>query len=208
MERQTDLSFNGVSLKVLSSEDLELVRIWRNSPEVSSFMYSEDQISADQQVRWFEKINQDSSSIYWVITHNKIKVGLASITAIDYNLSSCFLASYLGEPESRSKGIGSKVELLIIQYVFNVLKLNKLRCEVFVTNERGIRIHEKFGFRREAYFREHCLKNNNKFDVIGLALLKSEWEILSSYYEQKLGQTTMENTSFNSSIITIATATS
>ena len=62
--------------------------------------------------------------------------------------------------------------------MFDELKLNKLKCEVFVFNEQVIKMHEKFGFRREAYFREHCLKNGTYIDVVGLAMLRSEWEVV------------------------------
>ena len=36
-------------------------------------------------------------------------------------------------------------------------------------------MHEKFGFRREAYYREHCFKNEKPIDVVGLGMLKIEW---------------------------------
>ena len=47
-------------------------------------------------------------------------------------------------------------------------------------------MHEKFGFRREAYYREHCSKNGKFEDVVGLALLKSEWIQLKSTLQTKI----------------------
>lgn len=64
--------------------------------------------------------------------------------------------------------------------------LNKLRCEVFTSNDKVIKMHEKFGFRREAYYREHCIKNSKKLDVVGLALLESEWRILEPFMKSKI----------------------
>ena len=101
---------------------------------------------------------------------------MASITGIDNTLQSCYWAFYLGDLSVRGAGIGAKVEYNVIEYVFSELGLNKLRCEVFVTNDKVIKMHEKYGFRREAYYREHCIKGNQKLDVVGLGLLKSEWE--------------------------------
>ena len=57
---------------------------------------------------------------------------------------------------------------------------------MFVTNDKVVKMHEKFGFRREAYYREHCLKNNTKIDVVGLAILKSEWSIVKSIMKKKI----------------------
>ena len=74
----------------------------------------------------------------------------------------------------------------MLSYVFNELNLNKLRCEVFVSNDMVIKMHEKFGFRREAYFREHCFKKDKFEDAVGLAILKREWILVKEYYKNKI----------------------
>tara|TARA_A100001015_G_C14726207_1_gene607976 strand:- start:14 stop:556 length:543 start_codon:yes stop_codon:yes gene_type:complete len=177
---------NDVVFKVLSIDDIELVRKWRNSEAVYKYMYDEKCISESQQKKWFEKISRDRSSIYWVVEYKEKKIGLVSITGINNVLSSCFWAFYLGDTSIRGAGIGSKIEFNVLEYVFNKLNLNKLRCEVFVNNDRVIKMHEKFGFRREAYYREHCIKNEQKLDVVGLAILQSEWNSISQTMKNKI----------------------
>ena len=66
----------------------------------------------------------------------------------------------------------------MLAYVFDERKLNKLLCEVFVSNDKVIAMHEKFGFRRESYFRQHVHKGGTFRDVVGLALLQREWQQL------------------------------
>ena len=175
-----------IKLRKIDENDIELVRQWRNSKHVSAFMFTDSTITEKQQQLWFKKINLENSSIYWIIEYKGKKLGLASLTSIDKILSSCYWAFYLGDLSFRGVGIGAKIEYNILQYVFNELKLNKLRCEVFVNNEKVIKMHEKFGFRREAFYREHCLKNNQKFDVVGLAILSSEWSRLSDLMKNKI----------------------
>lgn len=174
-----------VILKELTVDDIELVRTWRNSKEVSSYMYNEHQISPEEQKEWFYSIDWTKSR-YWIIEYGGQKLGLASINDINKSLKSCYWAFYLGDTSVRGAGIGAKVEYSVLNYVFETLNLNKLRCEVFVTNEKVIKMHEKFGFRREAYYREHCVKNNNKIDVVGLAILESEWKIVKSILKKKI----------------------
>lgn len=175
-----------IKLVDLTEYDLEIVRNWRNSESVAQYMYTETYITQEQQIKWFQKINSDKSCKYWIIEFENKKLGLASITGIDKTLSSCYWAFYLGDTSTRGAGIGGKVEFNVIEYVFNELKLNKLRCEVFVSNEKVIKLHEKFGFRREAYYREHCLKGDQKFDVVGLALIKADWEIYREKLKEKI----------------------
>ncbi len=175
-----------INLIDLTYQDIELVRKWRNSEEVARYMYSENHISEEQQQNWFKKISSETNSKYWLIEFDGKKLGLASITGIDKTLSSCYWAFYLGDLSVRGAGIGAKVEFNVIEFVFNELKLNKLRCEVFVSNDKVIKMHEKFGFRREAYYREHCIKGNQKLDVVGLALLESDWKVYKDIMKNKI----------------------
>jgi hypothetical protein len=177
---------NDIELVDLHIDDIELVRNWRNSKEVSSYMYSSSIISEEDQKKWFEKINQDPTCKYWIVTYKGKKVGVASITNISNLFKSCYWAFYLGDTSIRGAGIGAKIEYNVLEYVFEELKLNKLRCEVIVTNEKVIKMHEKFGFRREAYYREHFFKENNPFDVVGLAMLNNEWKQMKEYLKNKV----------------------
>jgi RimJ/RimL family protein N-acetyltransferase len=67
-----------INLVAVNLNDIELIRGWRNSPEVSSYMYDESYISEDQQREWFTRINTDVNSMYWIIEYDNKKLGLAS----------------------------------------------------------------------------------------------------------------------------------
>ncbi|MCX6219206.1 UDP-4-amino-4,6-dideoxy-N-acetyl-beta-L-altrosamine N-acetyltransferase [Spirosoma sp.] len=175
-----------ITLTPLTETDIELVRTWRNSPEVAQYMYTSEPITAEQQKAWFDRIQQDSSSRYWLIEYNDKKIGLASLTGISQTLSSCYWAFYLGDTSIRGGGLGAKIEFNVLEYVFNELKLNKLRCEVITFNDKVISMHEKFGFRREAYYRQHVKKDGAWQDVVGLALLKPEWEAYRTIMRVKI----------------------
>lgn len=175
-----------IKLIKLEAQHLELVRSWRNSEEVSKYMYTSNPISEQDQINWFEKTKNDDTSIYWIIEYENKKLGLASLTSISKLYDSCTWAFYLGDSSIRGAGIGSKVEYNVIQYVFETLKLNKLNCTVFPTNDNVIKMHEGFGFRREAFFRQHVLKDGKHLDVVGLALLKSEWSIIHNFMQNKI----------------------
>lgn len=163
-------------LRPLRPDALELMRTWRNSPVVSQHMYTADFISVEQQQAWYARINQDPTVKYWLIYYQDRPVGVANLYAISLHNRSCFWAFYLGEENLHGSGIGAWVELAVLEYVFEELKLNKLACEVFVANAKVVAMHEKFGFRREAYFRQHIYKDRVFVDVVGLAMLRREWQ--------------------------------
>ncbi|MBO0356618.1 UDP-4-amino-4,6-dideoxy-N-acetyl-beta-L-altrosamine N-acetyltransferase [Hymenobacter sp. BT186] len=173
-------------LRPLLADDLEMVRTWRNSEAVARYMYNDEPITEAQQQAWFASVSQDSSKQYWVITHQGRAIGVANLYAINRTFNSCYWAFYIADQDVRGAGIGAKVEFSVLEYVFETLKLNKLLCEVFVDNDKVITMHEKFGFRRESYFREHIRKNGAYKDVVGLALLRREWSQLREGMRAKI----------------------
>lgn len=175
-----------IELREITKDDLEMIRLWRNSKEVSQYMYTENQISTEEQQKWFDRISHDKTSMYWIIQYDTKPLGVVSISEINKVFDSCFWAFYLGDSSVRGVGIGAKVEYHIISYVFDTLQLNKLCCEVLTTNEKVIKMHEKFGFRKEAYYRDHVLKNGQYYDVIGLAILKRDWQQIKEYHYNRI----------------------
>lgn len=170
-----NLTLKEVSLIPVEYKDIETIRQWRNSKEVASYMYNENQITTEQQEAWFLKISKDSTCKYWTIFYNDIPMGLANLVFINQKDKRCDWAFYLGSPDSRGKGIGGKVEFLILDHVFNDMNLNKLCCEVFTSNEGVIAQHQKFGFKIEGTRNQHIQKNGEFLDIVEMALLKEDW---------------------------------
>jgi len=175
-----------IELVGLTEEDIELVREWRNSPEVSQYMYTEDIITKEQQEKWFRKTQQEERSKYWMIKYDGNKIGVANIADIDRRNSKCYWGFYLGNTSIRGKGIGAKVEYNVLKFVFEEMHLNKLCGEVFSFNEKVVKMHEKFGFRREGYLRNHIQKNDKFHDVVVIGLLSSEWDQVKEQLLKKI----------------------
>lgn len=165
-------------LRTLVEQDKGMILGWRNLPEVSNYMYSDHQIGEVEHERWFSSVIADSNRWYRVIELDDEPVGLASISQIDREAKRCSWAFYLASDMVRGRGVGSWVEFQVIETAFEAWGLNKMSCEVLATNAAVLRMHETFGFRREAFFREHVWKQGAALDVIGLALLRSEWNVL------------------------------
>jgi UDP-4-amino-4,6-dideoxy-N-acetyl-beta-L-altrosamine N-acetyltransferase len=162
----------------IEKEDLEMIRLWRNSPDVSKYMYTNAEITPTQQEIWFNKIASEDNSKYWIIEFANKKIGLVYIVDIDNKNSKCYWGFYLGDSSVRGRGIGGKIEYNLLKYVFEELKLNKLCGEVFAFNKNVIKMHEKFGFKQEGYLKQHINKNGEFLDVVVIGLLKSEWDDL------------------------------
>jgi len=164
-----------VELRPVISEDKDRLLAWRNSPDVAAYMYTDHQISQAEHDRWFSGLDGDERRAYWMIEMDGSPVGLANLYDIDRRNRRCAWAYYLADPLVRGKGVGGYVEFLMLDRVFGELGLSKLWCEVLVSNGSVIRMHQKFGFKEEARFRRHVLKDGEMQDVVGLGLLAKEW---------------------------------
>jgi UDP-4-amino-4,6-dideoxy-N-acetyl-beta-L-altrosamine N-acetyltransferase len=164
-----------VSLHPLTHDDGPRVLAWRNSEAVAPFMYSDAVIGAAEHARWLQAALSEPDRIYWIIRLDDQPVGLANLARIDRHNRRCEWAYYLAEPAVRGRGVGQAVEFSVLGHVFETLGLNKLWCEVFLDNEAVWRLHERFGFTREALYRQHVVKGGTARDVVGLGMLASDW---------------------------------
>ena len=164
-----------VELRRLERRDSERLLGWRNQPEVARWMYSDHLIQPDEHARWFEAALADPRRKYWVIEADARPVGLANLYDIAHEHRRCAWAYYLADPSTRGQGIGAYVEFWVLDHVFGELGLNKLWCEVLIDNEPVWKLHEGFGFVREALFRDHVVKNGAPSDVVGLGMTAADW---------------------------------
>ena len=164
-----------IALRPMRQDDSARVLAWRNTPAVAAYMYTDHPISVGEHARWFATVLGAEDRRYWIIEMDDAPVGLANLARIDAAARRCEWAYYLADPSTRGKGVGAVVEYMVLQHVFGALKLNKLWCEVLLENETVWRLHESFGFRREAHFRQHVWKGGQFKDVVGLGLLSEDW---------------------------------
>ncbi|HUO22778.1 MAG TPA: UDP-4-amino-4,6-dideoxy-N-acetyl-beta-L-altrosamine N-acetyltransferase [Caulobacteraceae bacterium] len=165
-----------VTLRPLRADDQDRLLAWRNSPDVAAYMYSDHAISPEEHARWFAGVDGDARRDYRVIEIDGAPAGLANFYDIEPAQGRAAWAYYLAEPSARGKGAGGFVEFLMIERAFGELCLTKLWCEVLETNEAVWKLHQKFGFQIEARLRAHVIKGGAAQTVIGLGLLKADWD--------------------------------
>ena len=174
-----------IFLKKITLNKLEKIMNWRTSPEVSPYMYTNPNLTIEEQKKWFKTINNDSNVSYWIIVVDGIDVGVLNLYDIDMKNKRCFWAYYIGDSSARGKGIARQLECNIYDYVFYEIGLNKLCCEVLSFNENVIQIHEKFGSEIEGEFKQHIFKNNTFLNVVRMSILKEKWDEIKSQYEYR-----------------------
>jgi UDP-4-amino-4,6-dideoxy-N-acetyl-beta-L-altrosamine N-acetyltransferase len=173
-------------LRPLAAEDASQILAWRNSPEVSAWMYTGHVIGPQEHVAWLKATLAAEDRRYWIIELDGAGVGVAHVVRIDRLNRRCEWGFYLADPAARGRGVGACVQYAVIEHVFATLGLNKLWCEALAENARALGLYESFGFRREALLRDHVLKDGRFRDVVGLGLLAAQWAELRTASADRL----------------------
>ncbi len=81
---------------------------------------------------------------------------------------------YALSPDFWGKGYMTEAMNKMIGFGFNDLKLHSIEANVNPNNESSIKLLERSGFRKEAYFRENYLFNGEFIDSVIYSLLESD----------------------------------
>lgn len=164
-----------LKMRDLRPDDRDKIRRWRNKPSVGLHQFTDHYIGVEEHERWFARVMNDPTVRYWVINWDGEDVGIANLYDINRQHQRCYWAFYIAEERFRGRGIGSLVEYFVLEHVFENLKLNKLCGEVLASNPAVTKMHQRFAFREEGYFRGHVIKNGQPADVHAMAVLREEW---------------------------------
>ena len=174
-----------IRLRALAPDDADRVLAWRNAPSVAAYMYTDRAITAEEHALWIAAALSASDRFTWIIEAEGAPVGLATLRRLSDDQRYDW-AFYLADETLRGRGAGASVEFIVLEFAFCRLGARKLWCEVLGDNEAVWRLHEGFGFVREALLRAHVVKDGAPRDVVGLGLLYEEWMASRAGFETRL----------------------
>lgn len=133
-----------IEFRAVKKGDLEQLRQWRNSESVSQFMYTQQQITQEQQSRWYQKLCTDNTQRYFVCYVQNLPVGCLYFS--DVTDSSCYWGCYIGNADKTWVGTGIVMEAAALDYALDYLKLAQLNAEVITSNKPPQRLHKMFKY--------------------------------------------------------------
>jgi len=155
---------------------VDLVRNWRNSKNVSQYMYTNHHITKEEHQKWIEKLKTKKTAKAWIIKYNEKPVGLISLSNIDYNNKTTEWGFYIADDSVRGKGIGSASLYKLMEYVFDEMNFNEMHTKVLENNPKAMRLYEKFGFKSEGKLEEKIVRDGKHINVFLFGILNKEWK--------------------------------
>jgi UDP-4-amino-4,6-dideoxy-N-acetyl-beta-L-altrosamine N-acetyltransferase len=133
---------NYVSLDV---EEKILALDMRNHPDIKKWMHNLNYISKQTHLEFVNGLKGDTSRYYFLVKQQNRVLGSINFSNINRPNSAEF-GIYIN-PFNQLKGSGKVLEAIANYFALEELAVNKLRLEVFSTNERAINFYNKSGFK-------------------------------------------------------------
>lgn len=135
-------------------------------------------MSASVAKEHFEE-NTGDGALFMVHTLEDDKViGFIELNGFDWAARNGWVGIGIGDRDYRGKGFGTEAMQLLLQYAFEGLNLHRVNLCVFSYNKRAIRSYEKSGFQYEGTQREVIFKEDQRWDIIDMGILRRDWERL------------------------------
>jgi RimJ/RimL family protein N-acetyltransferase len=136
-----------VSLKLIQQEDIELIRNWRNSKDVSQHFIVREYISKAQQKKWFEKKSTSGKDYYFLIVVDNEPIGLIFTKNIDWDRREAETGIFIAKKDYRNSLVSFEASLLHGQHFYEKLNLIKNKIQVLESNEKALRFNKRLGFK-------------------------------------------------------------
>jgi UDP-4-amino-4,6-dideoxy-N-acetyl-beta-L-altrosamine N-acetyltransferase len=159
-------------IRLMSSDDLQLVLLWRNHPDIRNFMYSNHIISLEEHKRWFKNVSEDDNKRLLIFETQESPMGFVQFSqkcgtpVADWGFYTAPMAP---------KGIGQRLGHAALNYAFQHINLHKVCGQALAFNEASIRFHNRMAFTQEGVLRDQHFDGEVYHDVICFGLLQSEW---------------------------------
>lgn len=155
------------------SQQLDILDI-RNTETVRQWMYQSDPISVPEHLAFVGSLENNKTKQFFVVLEGETPVGAIIFSRIDLT-NRCTDWAFYTSPRAL-KGLGSVLEIAALTYVFEHLQMEKLHCEVLESNERVIRMHQRFGFKIEGRRPEAIQRPEGRVGYLLLGLTRGAWK--------------------------------
>ncbi len=167
-----------VRLTVLDPEkDAELLAKWNRDSEFSrllnddaAYMWTPKQVK-----EWFEKEQKNYDFIIRTLIDDQ-PIGFIDLSGFNWSARHAWVGVGLGEREFWGKGYGTEAMQILLRFAFEEINLNRINLTVFEYNLRAQKSYLKCGFVEEGRARKSMNREGERWDVVYMGILGSEWE--------------------------------
>ena len=187
MFRATVEGFGHIYLDPLGLSHAKKAMNWVNNMHANQYLTRVFPITLESEQEWLQFTENSTNEFVWGIfvdsedasqDEEKILIGSCGIHKIDWVSRTAETGISIGLEAYWSKGIGTKVKKIVMQYAFKNLNLNRISVNVIAFNERSLALQKKAGFTEEGRLRKMFYKNGKYYDEVLFGMLHEEYKEL------------------------------
>lgn len=163
-----------VTLRDFKETDVELKVEWINNPDNNQYLHYDIPIEYEKTLRWFHQKDNDHR-VDCIIEYNNEPIGVIGLLSIDEDNKKAEYYITVGNTEYQGRGIATKATMLVLEYAFLDLGLNKVYLTVDADNKKACILYERVGMMCEGVFREDLTRHGRLIDRKRYAILRNEW---------------------------------
>ena len=148
MKHNLTASYRNVRIRPLCENDLELLRVWRNDSNLTTYLADIGTITPQMQYAWYERDNADENCYTFAIEEIcELKRCVGSVAIYNFKDSSAVFGRFLiGDKETKGKGIGFIAAVLCLYLGFEELGLETITSNIHEDNIASLKTTLKSGF--------------------------------------------------------------
>ena len=133
---------------------------WLNDEEVNRYLESGGDYTLEKLDDYLEEV-ESNPKYFWAIIHKETNnhIGNIKIDPIDFIGLFGEYGIMIGDRTVWGKGIGFEATTSVIDFCFNVLRLEKINLGLHRSNNKALRLYEKLGFKKSL---NNSLEEKNK----------------------------------------------
>jgi RimJ/RimL family protein N-acetyltransferase len=135
----------GITLKRVKESDIELIRIKRNSADISSHMHFRQVITEDMQKQWFFSINNIYNN-YFIVYHNNQKIGLVNGKNSDYEKRLSEGGMFIWEKKYWGTVIPAMCSVMMTDFTFLINDFTRNYIKILKDNKNAISYNTQLGY--------------------------------------------------------------
>lgn len=134
-----------IKLLRLDHDNLELLRKWRNHPDIQKHMVYREHITVEMQEKWFDSVN-NNNNLYFIISYKGDLIGLVNGKDIDWSTSKMETGIFIWSEKYKMTHIPAMCTMLFAEIFIYVLNLRSV-ATVLRNNETALKYNKMLGFK-------------------------------------------------------------
>lgn len=165
-----------IYLRLMEEKDVPYKVKWINDPKVRATLNFDYPLSEISTKQWLVRAAADPSRRDFIacLGDSAAPIGYGGLLNIDLRNSKA--ESYLGlGADHWGQGLGFELRILLLEYAFIELGLNRVYSYVWPENLGMIKLNERAGFVKEGLLREDIFSHGQRRDRLVMGLMRRDY---------------------------------